>query len=55
MALLSLCVEDEAALGEWLKQKDDKYTCYQVQNEILKIMVYDVLHEVTSNLHQSPF
>ena len=48
-------MEDDAALGEWLKWKDGKYTCYQVQNEIIKIMASEDLQEVSSNLHKSPF
>ena len=55
LSLLSLRTEDDAAFGEWLKRKDDKYTCHQVQNEILKIMASEVLQEVSSSLHRSPF
>ena len=55
LSLLSLRVEDDAALSEWLKRKDDKYTCHQVQNELIKIMVCEVLQEVSSSLHKSPF
>ena len=54
LSLLSLRAEDDAAFGEWLKRKDDKYTCHQVQNEILKIMASEVLQEVSSSLQQIP-
>ena len=57
LSLLSLCVEDDAALGEWLTRKDENYmyTCHQVQNEITKIMASEVLQGVSSSLHKSPF
>ena len=55
LALLSLHVEDDAVLDEWLKRKDDKYICHQAQNEIFKFMASEVLQEVSSNLRMYPF
>ena len=53
--MLSFHVENDAGLVEWLKRKDDKYICHRVQNEILKIVTCEVLHEVSSSLHYFPF
>ena len=55
IALLSLREEDDPAIGGWLKRCGANYTSHQIQNEILKIMASEVLHEICISLQQSPF
>ena len=40
---------------DWLKQKANKYTSHQNQNDILNIMAMHILREVATCLQQSPF
>ena len=43
-------------VGEWLKQKDDKYTNNQIQNEILNILAFlqfQRMKQLTSNCEQA--
>ena len=57
LAFLSLRGEDDPANGEWIttKRGGDNYTSHQIQNEILKIMATEVLHNISTSLQDSPF
>ena len=35
--------------------KTNKYTSWQIQNEMLKVMALEVLRDVPASLHSSPF
>ena len=35
--------------------KTNKYTSWQIQNEMLKVMALEVLRDVAASLHSSPF
>ena len=53
--LLKLRGEDDARIATWLEKKTDKYTAPDMQNEILKVMALQVLRQVVSSLHATPF
>ena len=56
LQLLKLKGEDDSMMIDWLKQKANKYTSHQNQNDILKIMAMHILRKlplVYSNLHLS--
>ena len=57
MALVSLREEDDPVIGDWIttKQGGNNYTSHQIQNEILKIMATEVLHNISTSLQDSPF
>lgn len=55
LQLLKLKGEDDPMMIDWLKQKANKYTSHQNQNDILKIMAMHILREVATCLQQSPF
>ena len=52
--LLSLCEEDDPAIGAWAKHSGSNYTSPQIQNEILKILTAEVLHGICISLQRSP-
>ena len=55
MQLISLHSEDDSHLTEWIKQKTDKYTSPEMQNEMVKVMALRVLREISASLQSSPF
>ena len=55
LQLLQLKAEDDPGLLEWLKQKTNKYTSHEMQNEIIKVMAMNVLRTITSSLQTSLF
>ena len=55
MQLISLRSEDDNHLTEWIKQKTDKYTSPEMQNEMVKVMALRVLREISASLQSSPF
>ena len=53
--LIYLRSEDNAKLVEWMKQKSDKYTSADIQNEMLKVMALRVLREIAESLQSTSF
>ncbi|XP_045167705.1 zinc finger MYM-type protein 1-like [Mercenaria mercenaria] len=48
--LLKLRGEDDSRVLEWLKQKNEKYTCAHVQNEMLQIMALSIPRDVAKDI-----
>ena len=48
--IVHLRTEDNPALSTWLVKKTNKYTSWQMQNEMLKVII-----DVAASLHSSPF
>lgn len=42
-------------INDWLKKKADKYTCGEIQNEILKIMGHQILRAVIENVQKARY
>lgn len=55
MQLISLCSEDDISLSQWLKQKTDKFTSPDIQNEMVKVMATHILRKIACNLQSSLF
>ena len=53
--LLTLRGEDDSRMLEWLKRKNEKYTCAEVQNEMLQIMALSVLRDIAQNIRNSVY
>ncbi len=53
--IVHLRTKDYSALSTWLVKKTNKYTSWQMQNEMLKVMALEVLRDVAASLHSSPF
>ena len=53
--LLCLRSEDNSQLVDWVKQKANKYTSPQIQNEMLETMAMRVLRDIAKCLQTSPF
>lgn len=53
--LLKLRGEDDSLVLDWLKRKNEKYTCANVQNEMLKIMALSILRDISQNVRNSVF
>ncbi len=53
--LCSLRSEDDRRLSQWVKQKTDKYTSPDIQNEMVKVMATRILRNIASDLQNSPF
>ena len=47
--------KDNPALSTWLVKKTNKYTSWQMQNKMLKVITLEVLRDVAASLHSSPF
>ena len=47
--------EDDTKLLEWMKKKTNKYTCADMQNEILKVIAFKILREIAKNIKSSAF
>ena len=52
--IFHLRTKDNPALCTWLVKKTNKYTSWQMQNEMLKVMALEVLKYVAAP-HSSPF
>ena len=52
---MKLRSEDDNAITTWLKNKTDKYTAPDIQNEILQIMAWHVLREVVTSIQSASF
>ena len=50
LQLLQLKADDPGLL-EWLKQKTNKYTSHEMQNEIIKVMAKNVLRSTSPYKH----
>ena len=55
MQLISLRSEDDSRLSQWVKQKTDKYTSPDIQNEMVKVMATRILRKIACDLQSSPF
>ena len=53
--LLTLRGEDDSRMLEWLKRKNEKYTCAEVQNEMLQIMALSILRDISQNIRNSVY
>lgn len=53
--LLKLRGEDDSRVLDWLKRKNERYTCADVQNEMLKIMALSILRNSAQNIKNSVF
>ena len=47
--------EDDSRMIEWLKRKNEKYTCADAQNEMIQIMALSILRDVAKNIRNSVF
>ena len=48
-------LEDDSRISGWLEKKTDKYTAPDMQNEILKTMALQILHQVVESVRSAPF
>ena len=55
MQLIYLRSEDDSRLVGWVKQKTDKYTSPEMQNEMVKVMALRILRDISAFLQSSPF
>ena len=56
LQLLKLRGEDNSRVFDWLKkQKTDKYTSPEMQNEMIRVMALQVLRVIASSLHSTAF
>ena len=53
--LLKLRSEDDPRVEAWLKKKTDKYTTFDIQNEIIKIIAMKVLHNLIAPIQAATF
>ena len=53
--LLCLQSEKDHNLAHWLKQKKNVYTSRQIQNEMIKTLGLQVLRNIATDIHNSPF
>ena len=53
--LLKLHGEDDPRVFDWIKRKTDKHMSADMQNEMIKIMAFQILHNLVASLHTTPF
>ena len=53
--LYYLQAEDKPFLSYWVKQKGDKYTSKDIQNEMMKVMALQVLWEIAAEIRSTDF
>ena len=53
--LLKLRGEDDPRIFEWIKKKTDKYTSGEMQNEMIKVMSFQVLCKLASALQNTAY
>ena len=53
--MIHLRSEDNGMLVDWLKQTADKYTCGDMQNEMVKVMALRVLREIAASIQSAQF
>jgi hypothetical protein len=53
--MLNLRSEDDSNLTDWAKQKTDKYTSPEMQNEMVKVMALHILRKISVNLQSTSF
>ena len=46
---------DDSNIIKHLGQSTDKYTCHQVQNEIIQIMALTVLRKISEDFHTATY
>lgn len=47
--------DDSATLKDWMKQKTNKYTSHDMQNEMVKVMALRILREIVGTLQDATF
>ena len=47
------CKVDFALLKECIEKKTNKYTSHDIQNEIMILMAYEIVHDLTENIRNS--
>ena len=55
MALLDLRSEDDTKLVAWAKQRTDKYTSPEMQNDMVKVMALRILRKISTIIQATPF
>lgn len=50
MQLLQLRGEDDPKVLEWLKRKNEKYTCSDSQDEMMKIIALSILRDLAHTI-----
>jgi len=55
MQLLKLHGTDDPNVIKHLKQSTDKYTCHQVQDEMIGITVLHILRKISADFHMSTY
>ena len=55
MWLIYLRSEDNTKLVDWMKQRTDKYTSADIQNEMVKVMALRVLRKIAGSLQSASF
>ena len=53
MRLLKLKSKDFLKLKEWLEKETEKYTSHDIQNELLKLIVHQILLDLTNEMRDS--
>ena len=53
MQLLKLRSKDFLKLKEWLEKKTEKYTSHDIQNELFKVMVHQIIRDLTDEMRYS--
>ena len=53
--LILLRSEDDSKLIDWIKQKTNKYTSAEMQNEMIKVMALRVLREIATSIRSAAF
>ena len=55
MALLDLRSEDDTKLVAWAKQRTDKYTSPEMQNDMVKVNALRILRKISTIIQATPF
>jgi hypothetical protein len=55
LQVLKLQGESDESILKWLERKTDKYTCGDVQNEMLQVMALGILRDIASNIQKNGF
>ena len=53
--LLKLRAQENPAIIEWLRKRDDKYTSPEIQNEMLEAMAFGMMRQISANIQNATF
>ncbi|XP_029185554.2 52 kDa repressor of the inhibitor of the protein kinase-like [Acropora millepora] len=53
--LLNLRVEEPPEIIEWLRERDEKYTSLEIQNELLEAMALGMMWQISANIQNATF